>query len=64
MLVQPSILLYSLIVTISNDLGLIPMTEVSRTISGLIPGQKYTLLTEHYKPDHSFWFPKFIVMCH
>ena len=48
-----------------NDLGLIlreTMTdsEVSRAISALTPGpgQKYTLLREHYKPSQSFVFPK------
>ena len=46
-----------------NDLGLIlreslTVSEVSRAISGLTPGQKYTLLMEHYKPDRSFIFPK------
>lgn len=40
-----------------NDLGVIlnresmTVMEVSRAISGLTPGQRYTLLTDHYKPD-------------
>ena len=46
-----------------NDLGLIfgeSMTdsEVSRAISGLTPGQKYSLLTKNYKPGRNFVFPK------
>ena len=32
--------------------------EVSRAISALTPGQKYTLLTDHFKPSQSFIFPK------
>ena len=45
-----------------NDLGLIlrgAMTdnEVSRAILALTPGQKYTLLTDHFKPSQSFIFP-------
>ena len=46
-----------------NDLGLVireAMTdsEVSRAVLGLTSGQKYTLLTSHYRPEWNFVFPK------
>ena len=31
--------------------------EVSRLIDNLTSGEKYTLLTEPYKPDHAYKFP-------
>ena len=49
--------------TVLNDLGLvikdsIPDSEVSTAVSGLNAGQKYSLLTNHYKPGQNFIFPK------
>ena len=46
-----------------NDLGLIigeavTDSEVSRAVLGLTSGQKYTLLTSHYRPERNFVFPK------
>ena len=32
--------------------------EVSHAVGVLTPGEKYTLLTEHYKPSRMFKFPK------
>ena len=49
--------------TVLNDLGLVikdsmPDSEVSTAVSGLNAGQKYSLLTNHYKPGQNFIFPK------
>ena len=46
-----------------NDIGQVikeSMTdsEVSAVVSGLNAGQKYTLLTNHYRPDRNYVFPK------
>ena len=32
--------------------------EVSTAVSGVIAGQKYSLLTNHYRPGGNFMFPK------
>ena len=32
--------------------------EVSHAVSALTPGEKYILLTKHFKPDRRFLFPK------
>ena len=47
----------------NNDIGSIvhsSMTsdEGSHAVGALTPGEKYTLLTEHYKSSHMFKFPK------
>ena len=52
-----------MLVNPSNDLGLviresITDSEVPRAVLGLTPGQKHTLLTEHYKPSKNFMFPQ------
>ena len=49
--------------TILNDIGLIikegmSVEEVSHAVLALSLSQKYLLLTEHFKPDHQFLFPK------
>ena len=48
---------------IVNDIGQVikeSMTdsEVSAVVSGLNAGQKYTLLTNYYRPDRNYIFPK------
>ena len=49
--------------TVLNDLGLVikdlmPDSEVSTAVSDLNAGQKYSLLTNHYRPGRNFMFPK------
>ena len=49
--------------SVLNDLGLVikeSMTdsEVSTSVAGVNAGQKYTLLTNHYRPGRNFMFPK------
>lgn len=46
-----------------NDIGLViqegmSVEEVSCAVSALLPCQKYSLLTKHFKPDKGFQFPK------
>jgi len=46
-----------------NDIGIVikegmSVEEVSHAVSALTPGEKYILLTKHFKPDRRFLFLK------